>query len=109
MVLGSLGTSIIIVIILIMANGLFAMTEIAIVTSKKNRLVSAKEKGDSRAAYALKLTEDPNQLLSTIQIGITLIGVITGAFGGATIAGQLAEYVDDIAVLAPISYQFSFF
>lgn len=104
----SLWISIMIVIILIMANGLFAMTEIAIVTSKKNRLENAKDKGDSRAAYALKLAENPNQLLSTMQIGITLIGVITGAYGGATIAGQLAEYVDNIAVLAPISYQFSF-
>ncbi|MGE4272720.1 MAG: hemolysin family protein [Desulfitobacterium sp.] len=106
--MGSLGTSVMIVFILIMANGLFAMTEIAIVTSKKNRLVNAKDKGDNRAAYALKLAENPNQLLSTIQIGITLIGVITGAYGGATIAGQLAEYVDNIKALAPFSYQLSF-
>lgn len=104
----SLWISIMIILILIMANGLFAMTEIAIVTSKKNRLTNLKDKGDSRAVYALMLAENPNQLLSTIQIGITLIGVITGAFGGATIAGQLAKYIETIPVLAPMSYQFSF-
>ncbi len=84
------------------------MTEISIVTSKKNRLEKRKAEGDSRAGFALKLAEDPNQLLSTIQIGITLIGVITGAFGGATIAGQLAVYVEKIEVLAPFSDTLSF-
>ncbi|WP_083711231.1 hemolysin family protein [Domibacillus epiphyticus] len=104
----SIWISIVFVLILIIANGIFAMTEIAIVTSKKNRLEKLQEEGDSRAAYALKLAEDPNQLLSTIQIGITLIGVITGAFGGATIAGQLAVYVEQIEVLSPFSYELSF-
>ncbi|WP_455661943.1 hemolysin family protein [Pradoshia sp.] len=104
----SIWTSIVIVLILIVANGLFAMTEIAIVTSKKNRLEKLREEGNSSAKYALTLAEDPNQLLSTIQIGITLIGVITGAFGGATIAGQLAVYVEQIKVLAPFSYELSF-
>lgn len=106
--MGSLGVSVLIVLILILANGLFAMTEIAIVTSKKNRLEVLAEKGDTRASVALELSENPNQLLSTIQIGITLIGVITGAFGGATIAGQLAQYVEKIAVVASFSYQLSF-
>ncbi|OMP68742.1 hypothetical protein BTO28_01465 [Domibacillus epiphyticus] len=106
--LDSIWISIVFVLILIIANGIFAMTEIAIVTSKKNRLEKLQEEGDSRAAYALKLAEDPNQLLSTIQIGITLIGVITGAFGGATIAGQLAVYVEQIEVLSPFSYELSF-
>jgi len=106
--LDSIWISIVIVLILIIANGIFAMTEIAIVTSKKNRLEKLKDEGNSRAKYALKLAEDPNQLLSTIQIGITLIGVITGAFGGATIAGQLAVYVEQIEVLSPFSYELSF-
>ncbi len=100
--------SILIVLILIVANGIFAMTEISIVTSKKNRLEKRKEEGDSRAGFALKLAEDPNQLLSTIQIGITLIGVITGAFGGATIAGQLSVYVEKVELLAPFSDTLSF-
>ncbi len=106
--MGSLGISVLIVLILILANGLFAMTEIAIVTSKKNRLEVLAEKGDTRASVALELSENPNQLISTIQIGITLIGVITGAFGGATIAGQLAQYVEKIPGVASFSYQLSF-
>lgn len=104
----SIWTSIVIVLILIVANGIFAMTEIAVVTSKKNRLEKLRDEGNSSAKYALTLAEDPNQLLSTMQIGITLIGVITGAFGGATIAGQLAVYVEQINVLAPFSYELSF-
>ena len=100
-------TSIIIVLILIIANGIFAMTEIAIVTSKKNRLEKLRDEGNTSAEYALKLADDPNQLLSTIQIGITLIGVITGAFGGATIASQLAKYIEHIETLASFSYEIS--
>ena len=83
------------------------MTEIAIVTSKKNRLEKLRDEGNTSAEYALKLADDPNQLLSTIQIGITLIGVITGAFGGATIASQLAGYIEHIEALASFSYQIS--
>lgn len=105
--LDSLSVSIIIILILIIANGIFSMTEIAIVTSRNARLEKLEEDGDKRAKYALKLAENPNQLLSTIQIGITLIGVITGAFGGATIAKQLSVYVDDISFLKPYSYHFS--
>ena len=106
--LDSLWVSIIIILILILANGIFSMTEIAIVTSRKARLEKLEEDGNRKAKYALKLAENPNQLLSTIQIGITLIGVVTGAFGGATIAEQLSVYVDKVAFLHPYSYQLSF-
>ncbi len=98
-----------IVLILIVANGIFAMTEIAIVTSRKARLDKIAENGDKRASYALKLAEEPNQLLSTIQIGITLIGVVTGAFGGAAIASQLTPAIAKIESLAPFSSQISLF
>ncbi len=101
--------SISIVLILIVANGIFAMTEIAIVTSRKARLERIAEDGDKRATYALKLAEEPNQLLSTIQIGITLIGVVTGAFGGAAIASKLAPVIGKIDVLAEFSSQISMF
>ncbi|WP_164215607.1 hemolysin family protein [Virgibacillus sp. YIM 98842] len=103
----SIWASIVIVLILIVANGIFAMTEIAIVTSKKGRLEKLRNEGNTNAAYALNLAENPNQLLSTIQIGITLIGVVTGAFGGAAIAGQLAVYVGQVELLAPFSYELS--
>ncbi|GGA64531.1 hemolysin family protein [Ornithinibacillus halotolerans] len=101
--------SISIVLILIIANGIFAMTEIAIVTSRKGRLEKIAENGDNRATFALKLAEEPNQLLSTIQIGITLIGVVTGAFGGATIASDLTPVIAKIEILAPFSSQISLF
>lgn len=83
------------------------MTEIAIVTSKKNKLEKWYEDGNSRAKYALQLAEDPNQLLSTIQVGITLIGVITGAFGSATIASQLSPYIAKVDALASFSNELS--
>jgi len=105
--LDSLWTSIGIVLLLILANGLFAMTEIAIVTSRKTRLERKFEEGDKRAKFAMELADNPNQLLSTIQIGITLIGVINGAFGGATISGQLAVYVKKIGFLAPYANEIS--
>lgn len=84
------------------------MTEIAIVTSRKARLEKLEEDGNKKARLALKLAENPNQLLSTIQIGISLIGVVTGAFGGATIARQLSFYLDKIDFIKPYSYQVSF-
>ncbi len=98
-----------IVLLLIIANGVFAMTEIAIVTSRKSRLEKMAEEGNAKAAIALKLAEHPNQLLSTIQIGITLIGIVTGAFSGAAIAGQLAKFIDRISYLQPYSKEISMF
>lgn len=83
------------------------MTEIAIVTSKKNRFEKFEEEGNKRAKFALLLANNPNQLLSTIQIGITLIGLVTGAFGGAKIASQLAEYLKGLPALAPYAYEIS--
>lgn len=103
----SLWTSIGIVLLLILANGLFAMTEIAIVTSRKSRLEKKFDEGDKRAKYAIQLADNPNQLLSTIQIGITLIGVINGAFGGATISRQVAVYIEKIDFLAPYANEIS--
>lgn len=85
------------------------MTEIAIVTSRKARLEKMADDGDKRAGFALKLAEEPNQLLSTIQIGITLIGVVTGAFGGAAIASQLTPVFEKSEALAPFSEELSMF
>lgn len=83
------------------------MTEIAIVTSRKSRLEKKFDEGDKRAKYAIQLADNPNQLLSTIQIGITLIGVINGAFGGATISRQVAVYIEKIDFLAPYANEIS--
>lgn len=82
----------IVVLALIALNGFFAMSEMALVTSRKLRLKQMAE--DSRgAAKALALAEHPDNLLSTVQIGITLIGVLTGVFGGDAIGQQIAEWL----------------
>lgn len=94
---------IIIVLVLIVINGIFALSEFALVSAKKTRLRQRAEEGDARAATALKLANDPTQFLSTIQIGITLVGIFVGAFGGATIAEELASYLQEIPTLAPYS------
>jgi putative hemolysin len=97
----SLSTQILIIIALIFANGLFAMAEIAIVSARKARLQQRAEDGDARAKIALALANSPSQFLSTIQIGITLVGILAGAFGGATIADKLAPELNRIAWIAP--------
>jgi putative hemolysin len=83
-----------VILLLIMINGLFAMSEIAIVSVRKPRLQQRAEKGDKKAARALALAEDPEDFLSTVQIGITLIGILAGVFGGATLAGNLANLLE---------------
>jgi len=77
--------------VLLLVNGLLAMSEIALVSANKIRLEQRSERGDRRALQALRLANNPNQVLSTVQIGITLVGLFAGAFSGATIAEKLAE------------------
>ncbi|HRO03032.1 MAG TPA: CNNM domain-containing protein [Terricaulis sp.] len=79
-----------ILVFLVLLNGLFAMSELAIVSAKKPRLKARADSGDAGAKAALKLLEDPSRLLSTVQIGITLIGIIAGAYGATAIADDLA-------------------
>ena len=74
----------IIIIVLIIANGLFSMTELAIVNAKKRKLEELAEAGNERAKKAFELAEHPNDMFSTIQIGITLVGILTGLYSGAT-------------------------
>jgi len=95
-----IAAEILIVLLLIAANGLFAMAEIAIVSVRKARLRKLAEQGDARARAALELSEEPNRFLSTVQVGITLIGILAGAFGGATIAKVIAGALQSIPVLA---------
>ncbi|MCK9590404.1 MAG: hemolysin family protein [Methanoregula sp.] len=94
---------IIIILILIVLNGIFAMAEFAIVSVKKARLQQRAEEGDTRAAAALEIVNEPTQFLSTVQIGITLVGIFAGAFGGATIARELAAYLKEFPEIAPYS------
>jgi putative hemolysin len=86
---------------LIVLNGLFAMSEIALVTARKARLQRLVDEGDAGARAAVKLGEDPTRFLSTIQIGITSIGVLNGIVGEATLAAPLAIWLKTLGVPTP--------
>ena len=77
------------------------MAEISIVSARKTRLQQQAQEGDKKAQAALELANAPNQFLATIQIGITLVGIVAGAFGGATIAEELAKALQQVPLLAP--------
>ena len=96
-----MGLEISVVVALTVLNGLFAMSETAMVSARRARLKERAQGGDRGARTALELAEDPNRFLSTVQIGISLIGVLAGAFGGAALAGPLAEVLRAVPVLAP--------
>jgi putative hemolysin len=99
--MGSIGTELLIIFLLVLANGVFAMSEIAVVAARKVRLQQRAEEGDERAKAALALAHDPNKFLSTVQFGITLVGVLAGAYGGARLAEPLAEPIARVTLLAP--------
>src|SRR6476661_7140332 len=89
-----LAIAIVVVLLLVVLNGLFAMTELAVVSSRKSKLQSRAERGDRGARAALKLSEDPTHFLSAVQVGITLIGILAGAYGQAAIAGELTRIIE---------------
>ncbi|RYZ06374.1 MAG: DUF21 domain-containing protein, partial [Comamonadaceae bacterium] len=88
---------------LILLNGAFAMSEIALVTARRTRLQKRIDEGDSAAAAAVALGEDPTRFLSTIQIGITSIGVLNGIVGEAALAAPLARWLEQAGLAAPAS------
>lgn len=94
---------ILIIFLLLVANGVFAMAEIAIVSARKARLQQMAEAGDAQARAALDLARNPHPFLATVQIGITLVGILAGAFGGATIAEEIAARLNAIPFLIPYS------
>lgn len=94
---------ILVIFLLILLNGFFAMSEMALVSVRKVRLQQQAEEGEKGAQTALELTESPNRFLSTIQVGITLIGILAGALGGATLSGDLARWLAQWPALAPYS------
>lgn len=95
----------VLIVTLILLNGLFAMSEIAVVTARRARLRARADDGDDKSARALELAEHPNRFLSTVQIGITLVGIFAGAYGGATVARRLEPVLAGIAPLAPYAYE----
>jgi putative hemolysin len=95
----SLVSECLLVLVLLIANGVFSGSEIAVVSSRKVRLEQLADRGNRKARKALKLANSPNDFLSTVQVGITLIGILSGALGGATIAQRLKPYFDQVPAL----------
>jgi putative hemolysin len=93
----------VIVLLLILTNGFLAMSELAVISSSKTRLQRRAEDGNSNAGAALDLAGNPHRFLATVQIGITLIGVLSGAFGGASLAGRLAQPLASVRYIGPYS------
>jgi len=92
---------ILVILILILINGVFSMSEIALVSARKNRLNYAAQRGNRGAKIALQLQSSPSKLLSTVQIGITLIGLLTGIYSGEKITQDMEERINSISFLAP--------
>ncbi len=90
-----------VVVLLVLLNGLFSMSELAVVSARRPRLRSRAEHGERGAATALKLAADPTRFLSSVQVGITLIGILSGAYGQATIAQALALRLEDMPLVSP--------
>lgn len=100
--------NLVIVILLILLNGFFAMSEIALVTSRTARLQQRADAGSRGAARAIKIKEDATGFLSTVQIGITLIGIVAGAFGAAAFSGPLATLLEPLPVIGIYAQTLSF-
>lgn len=96
-----IGTEVLLIVLLALFNGVLAMSEIALVSARKVRLRKRAEAGDRGAQAALELAGSPGRFLSTVQIGITLIGILAGAFGGATLTEELAGLMAQVPRLAP--------
>lgn len=90
---------ILIVLFLILLNGVFSMSEIALISARKNRLETAAKKGNKKAKAALELANSPNKFLSTVQIGITLIGILTGIFSGDKITTDVKNFISSFEAL----------
>ncbi|MGN6353640.1 MAG: hemolysin family protein, partial [Parafilimonas sp.] len=96
-------TEILIILGLILLNGVFAMAEIALVSSRRARLEAQANRGDNRAKEALKLINHPDTFISTIQIGITLIGILNGIFSGENLKDDLVAFFQKFDFTAPYS------
>jgi putative hemolysin len=101
--MGNIGLEVSLILLLVVANGIFSMAEMAVVSSRKARLRQRAEEGSKGAAVALELAANPHDFLSTVQVGITMIGTLAGAFGGATIAEKFSVYLKQFPQVAAYS------
>jgi putative hemolysin len=93
---------------LLLLNGVFAMAEIALISARRTRLQRMAEVGNRGASLALKLGQNPERFLSTVQVGITMVGVLAGAYGGASLAPYVSPMLREIPVLAPFADRIAF-
>ncbi len=101
--MSKIAVEVIIILALVMANGIFSMAELALLSSRKMRLQQRAEDGDEKAKRALALAQEPKRFLSTVQVGITLVGILSGAVGGATLAETLGTLLARWEWIAPYS------
>lgn len=94
-------SEILILLLLMVLNGVFSMSEIALVSARKSRLKNDAERGDARARAALRLAENPDSFLSTVQIGITLIGILTGIYSGDKITDRIRVWLEQFEAIRP--------
>ncbi|PZV15910.1 MAG: hypothetical protein DCF20_09095 [Pseudanabaena sp.] len=106
--MSSVASEALLIILLILVNGVFSMSELAIVSARKVRLEQWAKEGNAKARAALRLIASPTNFLSTVQIGITLIGILSGALGGATVAQTLQQSFETVPFLQPYSKTLSF-
>ncbi|MFW6323742.1 MAG: hemolysin family protein [Desulfovibrionales bacterium] len=104
----NISIEIIIVLLLVLLNGFFAMAEMSLVAARKTRLKAKAEAGDGRARKAMFLAAKTDRFFSTVQIGITLIGILSGAFGGATLAAELTDFFASVPWLSSYSQPLGF-
>lgn len=93
-----------IILLLVLINGVFSMSEIALVSSRKSRLEAFARNGDKQAKAALELANSPNRFLSTVQIGITLIGILTGVYSGDKITSDLEATLGNVPFISPYQH-----
>ena len=98
-----LGLELALILILILFNGFLAMAELAVVSARRARLQPLAQRGSKGAQAALDLAAEPGRFLSSVQIGITLVGILVGAYGGATLSARLEPVLAGIPVLAPFA------
>ncbi|MCC7347037.1 MAG: HlyC/CorC family transporter [Variibacter sp.] len=104
----AIGLELLLILLLVLLNGAFAMSELAIVSARRSRLAAMQRRGSAGAAAALDLADDPQRFLPTVQVGITLVGILAGAFGGARLSGAIGQAIALVPGLAPVATEIGF-
>ncbi|MDB4474747.1 CNNM domain-containing protein, partial [Opitutaceae bacterium] len=101
--MNSISNELLLLLLLLGANGIFAMAEAALISARKSRLRELADNGDKRAQAALETATDPARFLSTVQVGITLVAVLAGALGGGVLTARLEQIFASIAFIEPFA------